>query len=208
MEIPFPIRQRILGFDFCNHSNRSHHLEDTVKNTFVLIALAALFVLSASVVVAQTTKAAFVDSEKILGELPEAQKASLELGAMVKAWQDSVAGMQSDFQKQVEEYQKQQSVMAAAKKDAEEKRLNDLNIRWREFYTQKLDPQKGEAAQEREKRLAPIREKVLRAIEAVAKEDGFTFVFDRANVLFADAKVDLTYKVIDRLKRGTAPKGK
>lgn len=179
-----------------------------MKNTFIIIALVALMVMTAGISVAQTTKAAFVDSEKILGELPEAQKASQELGAMVKAWQDSVAGMQADFQKQVEDYQKQSSVMAATKKTEEEKRLNDLNLRWREFYTQKLDPQKGEAAQEREKRLAPIREKVLRAIEAVAKEDGFTFVFDRANVLFADAKVDLTYKVIDRLKRGTVPKGK
>lgn len=179
-----------------------------MKNTFIMIALAALFVLSACVAVAQTTKAAFVDSEKILGELPEAQRASQELGAMVKAWQDSVATMQGDFQKQVEDYQKQQSVMAAAKKESEAKRLNDLDVKWREFYTQRLDPQKGQAAQEREKRLAPIREKVLRAIEAVAKEDGFTFVFDRANVLFADAKVDLTYKVIDRLKRGTVPKGK
>ena len=179
-----------------------------MKNTCMMFVLAALFIVSASVAVAQTTKAAFVDSEKILGELPEAQKASQELGAMVKAWQDSVAGMQSDLQRQVDEYQKQSSVMAAAKKDAEEKRLNDLNLKWREFYTQKLDPQKGEAAQEREKRLAPIREKVLRAIETVAKEDGFTFVFDRANVLYADVKVDLTYKVIDRLKRGAAPKGK
>jgi outer membrane protein len=179
-----------------------------VKNTFILLALAALVLLSISVAAAQTTKAAFVDSEKILGELPEAQKASQELGAMVKGWQDSVASMQADLQKQVEEYQKQSSVMAAAKKDAEEKRLGDLNVRLREFYNQKLDPQKGEAAQEREKRLAPIREKVIKAIEAVAKEDGFTFVFDRANVLYADAKVDLTYRVIDRLKRGSVPKGK
>lgn len=179
-----------------------------MKNTIIIIALASLFVLSASVAVAQVTKAAFVDSEKILGELPEAQKASQELGAMVKAWQDSVTAMQGDFQKQLDEYQKQQSVMAAAKKEAEAKRLNDLDLKWREFYTQRLDPQKGLAAQEREKRLAPIREKVLRAIETVAKEDGFTFVFDRANVLFADAKVDLTYRVIDRLKRGPLPKGK
>lgn len=173
-----------------------------------MIALVAALVFAVGVSIAQTTKAAYVDSEKILSELPEAQKASQELNALMKGWQDSVAAMQADFQKQVEEYQKQSSVMAAAKKDAEEKRLNDLNIKWREFYAQKLDPQKGEAAQEREKRLAPIREKVLRAIEAVAKEDGFTFVFDRANVLYADAKVDLTYKVIDRLKRGPALKGK
>jgi outer membrane protein len=179
-----------------------------VKNILIVIALIAALVLSFSISTAQVTKAAFVDSEKILGELPEAQRASAELNALVKAWQDSVASMQADLQKQVEEYQKQASVMAQVKKDAEEKRLGELNQKMREFAAQKLDTRTGEAAQEREKRLAPIREKVLRAIESVAKEDGFTFVFDRANVLYADAKVDLTYKVIDRLKRGTAGKAK
>ncbi len=178
--------------------------EDTVKNILMITALVAALLLACSVASAQATKAAFVDSEKILGELPEAQKASAELNALLKGWQDSVATMQSDLQKQIEEYQKQSSVMPQAKKDAEEKRLNDLNTRLREFAAQKLDTRTGEAAQEREKRLTPIREKVLRAIESVAKEDGFTFVFDRANVLYADAKVDLTYKVIDRLKRGTS----
>jgi outer membrane protein len=179
-----------------------------VKNIPIYIALVAALILSLSVANAQATKAAFVDSEKILGELPEAQKASAELNTLVKGWQDSVAAMQADLTKQVEEYQKQSSVMTQVKKDAEEKRLNDINVKMREFATQKLDTRTGEAAQEREKRLTPIREKVLRAIEAVAKEDGFTFVLDRANVLYADAKVDLTYKVIDRLKRGTAGKTK
>ena len=191
-----------------NYSNRSLHFEDTVKNILIVVGLIAALVCSFSIASAQATKAAFVDSEKILGELPEAQKASTELNALVKGWQDSVASMQADLQKQAEEYQKQASVMPQAKKDAEEKRLADLNQKLREFYAQKLDTRTGEAAQEREKRLAPIREKVLRAIEAVAKEDGFTFVLDRANVLYADAKVDLTYKVIDRLKRGTAGKAK
>jgi outer membrane protein len=86
--------------------------------------------------------------------------------------------------------------------------LQELDQKRREFAAQKLDARTGEAAVEREKRLAPIRERVLRVIETVAKEDGFTFVFDRTNVLYADAKVDLTYKVIDRLKRGGPAKGK
>jgi len=50
-----------------------------VKNIFIIIALVAALALSFSVVAAQTSKAAFVDSEKILGELPEAQKASRNL---------------------------------------------------------------------------------------------------------------------------------
>ncbi len=193
---------------FVNYPNRQHQFGDAVKNMFSVIALVAALVLSVGIASAQSTKTAFVDSEKILGELPEAQKASAELNALGKAWQDSAAAMNADLQKQVEEYQKQEAVMAPAKKDAEQKRLADLNQKLRDFAAQKLDTRTGEIAQEREKRLAPIREKVLRAIEAVAKEDGYTFVFDRASVLYADAKVDLTYRVIDRLKRGPSPKGK
>jgi outer membrane protein len=179
-----------------------------VKNILLIISLVAIVLFAVGVAAAQTTKAAYVDSEKILSELPEAQKASKELETLVNAWQDSLAKMNADLQKQFEDYQKQESLMPAAKKEAEQKRLADLDQRRREYAATKLDARQGEAAQEREKRLAPIREKVLRTIETVAKEDGFTFVFDRANVLYADAKVDLTYKVIDRLKRGTATKGK
>ncbi len=177
------------------------------KNRF-FISLVVGLALGVTVSVAQATRAAFVDSEKILGELPEAQKASRELETLVKAWQDSVQKMGDDLQKQVEAYQKQETVMAPAKKEAEQRRLQELDQRRREFAAQKLDARTGEAAVEREKRLAPIRERVLRAIETVAKEDGFTFVFDRTNVLYADARVDLTYKVIDRLKRGGPAKGK
>lgn len=179
-----------------------------MKKPLFLISLVVGFGLMASVAFAQASKAAYVDSEIILRDLPEAQKASKDLEGMVKAWQDSLEKMSADLQKQVEEYQKQQSVMSAAKKEAEEKRLGELQQKAREYYALKLDPRTGEAAATREKKLAPIREKILRTIENVAKEEGYTFVFDRANVLYADAKVDLTYKVLDRLKRGTTGKGK
>jgi outer membrane protein len=179
-----------------------------VKNTLVVLALIAASLCIAGVAVAQTSKAAYVDSEKILGELPEAQQASKGLETLVNAYQDTVARMGTDLQKQFEEYQKQESIMPAAKKEAEQKRLADLDQRRRAYAAEKLDTRTGEIAQTREKLLAPIREKVLRVIETVAKEDGFTFVFDRANVLYADAKVDLTYKVIDRLKRGVPARGR
>jgi len=179
-----------------------------VKNYRFVWNLVVASVLLVAVAAAQSGKSAFVDSEKILGDLPEAQKASKDLEVMVKAWQDTVQGMRDDLQKQLADYQKQEAVMVPARKEAEQRRLQELDQKWREFYTRKLDPRTGEAAVERESRLAPIREKVLRAIETVAKEDGYTFVFDRANVLYADTRVDLTYRVLDRLKRGTSTRGK
>ncbi len=148
----------------------------------------------------------FVDSEKIINELPEAQAAQKDLEAVFKGWQEELQKMSDEFQKSVEDYQKKEAVLAPAKREEEQRRLAEMQQRARDYQLQKFG-QTGEAQQLRDKKLAPIREKILKNIEEVAKEEGFSFVFDKANdigLLYADVKFDLTHKVLDRLKRGSA----
>lgn len=171
-----------------------------MKKFLFLPALLAVAVTAGAF--AQTSKMAFVDSEIILRDLPEAQQASKDLETMVKPWQDEFEKMRLDLQKQIEDYQKQRSLMPVDRRESEEQRLGQLQQKATEFFSKKLDPRTGEVVAEREKKLAPIREKILKTIEVVAKEEGFTFVVDRSNILYGDAKADLTYKVLDRLKRG------
>ncbi len=181
-----------------------------IKKSISLTLILAGVALAASVAFAQAPRLSYVDSEKIINDLPEAQVAQKELEGVFKQWQDELQKMSDDLQKGVEEYQKKEAVLAAAAKESKQKELADLQQRAREFQAQKFG-QNGEAQQLRDKKLAPIREKILRSIEAVAKEEGFSFVFDKANdilLLYADAKYDLTYKVLDRLKRGESGKGK
>lgn len=176
-----------------------------------ILVLALAMALGVSLGAAQATKLAFVDSEVILRELPEAQKAQKDLEALVKTWQDELEKIGQNLQKEVEEYQKKEALYNPQKREEEQRRLAEMQQRAREYQYQKFDPRVGEATTEREKRLAPIRDKILKSIEDVAKEEGFSFVFDKANdviLLYADAKFNLTYKVIDRLKRGTTPAGK
>ena len=172
----------------------------------ILWFIAACGMLLTVTVAAAQTKMAYVDSEVILRELPEAQKVRTELETTLKSWQDELQKMTDNIQKEVEDYQKKQAMMQPTAKEAKEKEIADMQQKARDYYTQKLDPRQGEAVTEREKKLAPVRDKILKAIEAVAKEESFSFVFDKANdamLLFADAKFDLTYRVLDRLKRGT-----
>ena len=173
-----------------------------MKKFLFLSALLAVAVTAGAF--AQTSKMAFVDSEIILRDLPEAQQASKDLETMVKPWQDEFEKMRLDLQKQIEDYQKQRSLMPVDRRESEEQRLGQLQQKATEFFSKKLDPRTGEVVAEREKKLAPIREKILKTIEVVAKEEGFTFVVDRSHILYGDAKADLTYKVLDRLKRGTS----
>ena len=48
----------------------------------------------------------------------------------------------------------------------------------------------------------PIKEKITKAIESVAKEMKINFVFDKADgtLIYGDKEFDITFKVLDKLK--------
>jgi outer membrane protein len=168
----------------------------------LLIMLAAT--LSAG---AQGLKLGYVDSQKIFEGLPEAQKAQKELDAKLQVWQDSLENMSRAFQSQYETYQAQQSTMTEAASKVKQQELLKIQAEIQEYRTKKFSQQGGEAAALRTKILQPLQEKVLKAIEEIAKEEKLNFMFDKIQdatiVLFADPKFDYTFKVLDRLKRGT-----
>ena len=173
-----------------------------------IIFIAAMVVLVASISTAQTAKIAYVNSETILRELPEAQQVKKELEATIKGWQDELERMSKELQDGLDDYQKKQALLDPKVKAEKEKNLQDLQQKARDFQYRMFDQREGEAVKLREKKFAPIQERVMKTIEKIAKEDGFNYVFDKleaaTNLLYADSKFDLTYKVIDQLKRGSA----
>ena len=179
-----------------------------MKKIITLCIVCALFVLSTALVNAQGMRIAYVNSEKILQELPEAQQVRSELQAAVKEWQDELEKMSKELQDALEDYQKKQAFLDPKAKADKEKALQEMQQRARDYQYQKFDTRDGEAVKLREKKFAPIQDRVLKVIEQVAKDEGFNYVFDKletaTNLLYADSKFDLTYKVIDRLKRGAA----
>ena len=63
----------------------------------------------------------------------------------------------------------------------------------------------GEYYQKQDQVMKPIKEKIFKAIDSVSKEEAMQFVFDKAGdviLLKADSQFDITYKVLDLLKRG------
>jgi outer membrane protein len=171
-----------------------------------IIFLAVLVMLVASFSTAQSVKIAYVNSETILRELPEAQQVKKDLEVTIKIWQDELERMGKELQDGLEDYQKKQALLDPKVKADKEKSLQELQQRARDYQYQKFDQREGEAVKLREKKFAPIQDRVMKVIERVAKEGKFNFVFDKleaaTNLLYADSKYDLTYKVIDLLKTG------
>ena len=146
-------------------------------------------------------RAGFVNSEIIIKELPEAQKASKEIEDLGLKIRDTLQMMQKDFEQRLEQYRKQEALMSAEAKGQEEEALNSLRMRFLQYQETKT----AEVQQKRESFLEPIREKVKTAIAAVAKEEKLNMVLDTVAglVLYSEDSADITFKVLDKMKRGT-----
>lgn len=147
-------------------------------------------------------KTGFVNSAKIFQELPEAKDAEKRLEAFTRPVQDSLQQMQRAIEEKIAEYQKKESLMNEQAKRAAQTEIQEMTQRARDFAARKDQ----ELAAKREQVLNPLKEKVLSVIERVAKDEKYTFVFDKTEqvqiLLYGDPNHDLTFKVIDRLKRG------
>jgi outer membrane protein len=98
-----------------------------------------------------------------------------------------------ELAKQVEEFQKQASLM---KEDARKQKAEDLEKKMQDFQKQGADAEK-QLQQFQEKELAPLFQKLEGAVKAVAQQDKLDMVLDKRNagLLYMDPKLDITDKV-------------
>jgi len=176
-----------------------------VKHYFLIFAL----MIFAAGTFAQTPagiKLGFVDSEIILKQLPEAIKAQGDLDALIQKWNAQLDSMGQTFQEAYTNYQKQAATMKEAQKNEVQQKLVAQQQMVEEYRRSKFAQGTGEVYQKQEEFLKPVKDKVLKTIETVAKEEGMQFVFDKteqaAILLYADSAYEITYKVLDKLKRG------
>jgi outer membrane protein len=95
--------------------------------------------------------------------------------------------------KEVEEFQKQASVM---KEDARKRKAEELEKKMQDLQKQGSDAEK-QLQQFQEQQLAPLFQKLETAVKSVATEQKLDMVLDKRNagLLYMDPKLDITDKV-------------
>ena len=165
-----------------------------------------MILISSTVLFAQNPqKIGFVDSQVILTQLPEAIKAQSDLDALTSKWSNQVDSMKMALQQQYADVQKQLATMTDEQKQLKQKELIDKEQQIYAFQNQKFGQPNGEIYQKQDTIFEPVKKKIYAAIEQVAKEEGMQFVFDKSGdilLLYADSAFDITFKVLDSLKRG------
>lgn len=172
---------------------------------YLLIVGALLFISAVQFTVNAQVKIGYIDSQVILTQLPEAIKAQGDLDALINRWNAQADSMTLEYQQMLADYQRQANNMPDDKKLEAQQRLVAKEQGILDFRRQKFGQQTGEIYLRQEEMLEPVKQKIFRAIEDVAKEESMQFVFDKSGdiiLLYADSAYDVTFKVLDKLKRG------
>jgi outer membrane protein len=164
----------------------------------------ALIIVSTNLYAQSPVKLGYVDSQVILTQFSEAIKAQGDLDALTSKWSAQVDSMTLAYQQALADYQKQANTMPEDKKLEAQQKLVAQEQTILDFRRQKFG-QNGEIYQMQEQIFNPVKKKIYTAIEQVAKTEGMQFVFDKSGdiiLLYADSAFDITFQVLDKLKRG------
>ena len=165
----------------------------------VRISICLAFALP-SLVMSQV-KIAYVTTEAIMKQLPDAQDAQKQLDQFVVDWQGELNKLQQDWQKKLDDYDKRKLIMTEQRRADAEKELRDLEQKVAEYRNKKFG-QNGDLFLKQNELMKPVQDRVFKAIQDVALEEGYDYVFDKSGeilLMYANTKYDLTPKVLAKL---------
>ncbi|MDX1904576.1 MAG: OmpH family outer membrane protein [Thermonemataceae bacterium] len=169
------------------------------KNKFFAIAF---FMLTTFTGFAQM-KIGYFDYGYVIMQLPEAKAADADLKAYSEKLQKDLKVKEGELRAKYERLVKEGEKMAAPTREALTKEIETGQQQLQEFQ------QKAEAdvMKKQEQLLRPINEKLEKTLQAVAKENGFTYVLRKETLLYEpeDKTLDVSTLVLKKLGITPAP---
>ncbi|MCF7559228.1 OmpH family outer membrane protein [Sabulilitoribacter multivorans] len=154
-----------------------------MKHLKTILLATALCIGTISFTQAQS-KIAHINTQELIAAMPAAKAAQAEIEALGKTYQTDIQASITEYQNTVKQYEAE----AATKTDEEnQKRGLDLQEKQQRIQQFRADAQQDLAKKEAEL-FKPIQEQAMKAINEVAKEQGFQYVLDRATLIVADGK--------------------
>ncbi|MBR1928880.1 MAG: OmpH family outer membrane protein [Paludibacteraceae bacterium] len=144
-----------------------------MKKFFLIIALVLPMALCAQ-------KFGHVNQQEVFMLMPELKQVQQKIDTLQGQYETQIANMQEEFNKKVADYQQNEATMPDAMKQLRQQELGEMEQRIQLFYqTAQQDIQKKQ-----QELLAPVHEKLTKAIQAVGKDNGFTYIFDSIALAF------------------------
>jgi outer membrane protein len=138
--------------------------------------LACAIMTGSSVFAQSTPKIGWLETSELLAAMPERAKADSDIAKYARSFQEQIDIMMKEYQSKGQQYQANEKTMSDAMKEVRMKEIQDLQNRIES--TQQSAQEKLQ--QKKQDIYSPILDKASKAIQAVAKEKGYDYVFDKS----------------------------
>ena len=145
-----------------------------MKNIFRII-IASAFLFSGSMLVAQEQiKLGHINSQELFDAMPEKDTAQKKLENIARELENTLEELEVEYNKKLDNYQKNVNTMSDLIRTTKENERQDLMQRIQQFQVQA----EQDLSRKRSELFLPIQEKAMKAINEVAEENGYSYIFD------------------------------
>lgn len=159
-----------------------------MKKSFVILILTGLFLCSWNSFAQTTIKLGHINSQLVYAAMPESDSAQKQIQREVATIEKTVDELRVEFNKKYEDYVKltndpNTSALILRTKEEELQSIQQRSQTFQEQAEQTISQKRTELFQ-------PIQIKAIKAVNDVAAENGFTYVFDTAGGALAYTSPD------------------
>jgi outer membrane protein len=142
------------------------------------VALVAVSILFVGNFAKAQSKIGYINFDALVGQMPEAKTIKSQLDIYQKQFVDQLTVMNTELQTKGKEFQSQSATMTDAIRTAKQTELQDIQKRMQDYENnaqQQVEAKTNELSK-------PLVDKVRAAVTEVAKEKGYNYVFNTAQV--------------------------
>ena len=149
----------------------------------------------------QAQKYACVNTDYIMRNMPEYSQALNKINKYIEEWQQELQNKQQEVDELRQQYQQEAYLLPDNLKQRRQDEIHNKETELRALQRQRFGTE-GDLEQKRAELLKPVQDRVYNAIERVAREKNYAFVFDKsasATVLYVSEKYDISNQVLEML---------
>ena len=164
---------------------------------------------------ASAQKYACVNTQQIMQQIPDYQQLLNKLDKFAAEWQQEIEDKQQEIDNLRAEYQREAYLLPDNLKQRRQDEIKNRETELRTLQRQRFGIG-GDLDTKRAELVKPIQDRVYNAIERIAREKSYAFVFDKANgapIVYVNDKFDISSQVLEALgikpgqNDGAAPQG-
>ena len=151
-------------------------------------------------------KIGYIDSHKIMSEFEEVRQVQIELEKVQRKMEAELNNFIDDIDSLKTEFERQRLLMSEVRREEKRQEIILKEKQIQEFQLKKFGPE-GEIYSKQSRLMAPVLDKVDKAIQIIGAERGYDYIFD-ANagaIVYALNSQDLTEIILEELKKNVTP---